>query len=417
MPKTVNTKKPEPLAPQIRLVLASTFIIYLCQMALGPVVAPLSRELKMPEWQLGTVISLAAIMVVLTSQMWGTLSQRIGPKRVLTTSFTVATVATAGFVAFVILGRTGLIVGASIFILFVLLRGILFGLAIAAVGPTAQTLIAGVTNTEKDRIRGMAGIGAVQGMSMVFGVIIGGALAAINLLATIIFVPVLLAAGLYLITHFLKPAHASTLIEQPAKVSPLDSRVLPYLIAGFAMFTALGFIQIDIGFYVIDRLHLDNNTSLAGTLTAVPLIGAAVCNLLSQAVIVPRLHWSPPKLIRVGIAIMFLGFIMLLPDLGLISITASSALIGLGMGFGTPGYIAGPTLHAKREEHGAVTGLIGATNGLTFVVAPILGTVFYKFAPLLPVFFALTILVAVFVFVFLHPRFNKKTFTANPANN
>ena len=58
-------------APQVKTLLTAVFLTYLGQMTLAPVAAPLAREIRLEEWQVGVTISLAAVMVVLTSQVWG----------------------------------------------------------------------------------------------------------------------------------------------------------------------------------------------------------------------------------------------------------------------------------------------------------------------------------------------------------
>lgn len=87
----------------------------------------------------------------------------------------------------------GIVTGATLFALFVLLRGAMFGVAISATVPTAQAYIADVTHDEKTRTAGMARIGATQGLSMIGGSLIGGALAGFGLMSSLIAVPVLLA--------------------------------------------------------------------------------------------------------------------------------------------------------------------------------------------------------------------------------
>ena len=68
---------------QVGIVLATVFLAYLGQTTLNPVIAPLSREVGLAEWQIGFTISVAAVMVVLTSQIWGRRSQSWGRKPVL----------------------------------------------------------------------------------------------------------------------------------------------------------------------------------------------------------------------------------------------------------------------------------------------------------------------------------------------
>lgn len=389
--------------PQIAVLLGAVFLIYLGQMTLNPIIAPVSREVGLAEWQVGVTISTAAVMVVLTSQFWGRRSQSWGRKPVLVAAFCLAVVTMVLFALLAWLGMAGVVTGTLLFVLFVLLRGIGFGTAIAAVPPTAQAYIADVTPDEKTRVKGMAGVGAVQGIAMVAGSVVGGLLSAFGLIAPLIAVPILLAVGLALIVLRLRREPRHELIETPVRVSPLDPRVWPFLLAGFGMFTALGFIQVITGFIVQDRLGLDAQTT--GLVTGGALLAAGVGMILAQTVIVPRSGWTPPTLLRVGGVVAFSGFLLLIPDVGAIPLFAAVLLVGLGLGVAMPGYTAGPTLLVSREEQGGLAGVVGATTGLTFVVAPTAGTALYGVWAPLPVIVAAVIMAVVAAFVLLHPRF------------
>ena len=237
------------------------------------------------------------------------------------------------------------------------------------------------------------------------GSVVGGLLAAFGLMAPILSVPVLLALGLVLVALRLRPEARATLIEKPVSVRPTDSRVWPFLLAGFGMFTALGFIQIITGFIVQDRLHLDAKT--AGVLTGAALLAAGIGMILAQTVVVPKTGWSPATLLRVGGVVALLGFLVLIPDAGPVALFGSITLIGLGLGTAMPGYTAGPTLLVSREEQGGLAGLIAANMGLTFVVAPTAGTVLYGAWTPLPIIIGAAIMAIVTLFVLLHPRFRR----------
>ncbi|MEF3322859.1 MFS transporter [Gulosibacter sp. GYB002] len=391
--------------PQIPLLLTTVLLIYVGQMTLNPIIAPLAREVGLAEWQIGVTISAAAIMVVLTSQFWGRRSQSWGRKPVLVAAFALATVTMILFALLARAGMTGVITGVTLFLLFVLLRGIGFGTAIAAVPPTAQAYIADTTLDEKTRVKGMAGVGAMQGIAMIAGSALGGALSAFGLIIPLIVIPVLLAAGLVLIAFRLRREPRHELIEAPVKVSPLDPRVWPFLLAGFGMFTALGFIQVITGFVVQDRLRLDAETT--GLVTGGALVTAGIGMIVAQAIIVPRSGWRPATLLRVGGVIALAGFVVLVFDAGAVLLFVANLIIGLGLGIAMPGYTAGPTLLVTREEQGGLAGLIGATNGLTFVVAPTAGTALYGVWAPLPIIVAAVIMTIVAVFVIVHPRFRR----------
>lgn len=391
--------------PEIALLLSVVFLAYLAQMTLNPIIAPLSREVGLAEWQIGATISIAAVMLVLTSQFWGRRSQSWGRKPVLVAAFTLAMVTMSLFALLAWLGMIGTIAGIELFVLFVLLRGVGFGTAISAVLPTAQAYIADVTSDETARVKGMAGIGAVQGISMIAGSVVGGVLSVLGVLAPLIAVPVLLAGGLILVAVRLRREPRHRLVDKPARVSPLDARVWPFLLAGFGMYMALGFIQILLGFIVQDRLGLD--TESTGLVTGGALLLAGLGLIVAQAVVVPRSRWSPATLLRVGGAIAFVGFALLIPDAGAAPLFASILLIGLGLGIATPGFTAGPTLMVDRDEQGGLAGLTTATVGLTFVIAPTASTALYGFGAAIPIVVGTAVMAVVTIFVLVHPRFRR----------
>ena len=79
------------------------------------------------------------------------------------------------------------------------------------------------------------------------------------------------------------------------------------------------------------------------------------------------------------------------------------AVLGAGLGFGLPGIMAAPTLLATREEQGAVAGLVGTSNALTFMLGPLLGTGLYEVAPAAPYLLGTVLLAGLAVFTFVHP--------------
>lgn len=393
--------QPPPAPAQVRLVLSIVLIAYLGQMTLTPIIAPFARESGLAEWQIGVTISAAALMVVATSQFWGTRAQSWGSKRVLVSALAIAFSAMTLFAVLAGLGTAGIVTGVTLFALFLLVRGILFGGAISAIAPTAQTFITGVTHTEAERVRGLAGVGAVQGIAMIGGSVVGGLLAGFGILVAIWAVPALLAIALILTLACLRPENGGERLSTPVRVRPFDRRVFPYLLAGFGLFTALGFIQILTGFIIQDRYQLGSEQ--AGLATGGAMLAAGIGMVLAQAVIVPRLRASPASLIRIGAPLAMLGFIGLIPSFPFWATVVTIFVIGLGMGIATPGYTAGPTLNVSRAEQGGLAGLIGATNGLTFVIAPTLGTALYTVWAPLPVIAGGIVLATVSVHALTHP--------------
>jgi hypothetical protein len=68
------------LPPADPLLRGAVFLAYLGRMTLDPIIALLPREVGLPEWQVGATISTAAIMIVVTSQLWEAPLPVLGPK-------------------------------------------------------------------------------------------------------------------------------------------------------------------------------------------------------------------------------------------------------------------------------------------------------------------------------------------------
>jgi predicted MFS family arabinose efflux permease len=120
-------------------------------------------------------------------------------------------------------------------------------------------------------------------------------------------------------------------------------------------------------------------------------------------VAVPRLRWAPLRLIRAGAVVMTAGMVLVTvaPNGPLLGV--AMAVLGAGLGFGLPGVMAAPTLLTTREEQGAVAGLVGTSNAITFMLGPLLGTGLYEIAPVAPYLLATALLAGLAVFTFAHP--------------
>lgn len=392
---------------RIPVLLGIVLIAQMGQMTLNPILAPLAKDLGLAEWQIGVTISSAALMVALTSQRWGRRAQSDGFRSVLVIALGAATVTMLLFAAVSAAGLAGILTGWVLFLLILLLRGVAFGAAIAAVPPTAQAYVAEATPEGPQRVKGMAGIGAMQGLASILGAVLGGALAALGLLVPIVVVPVLLGAALAVVWLRFPRGERGRLVATPRRLSPADPRIWPFLAVGFGMFTALGFIQVVGGFLIQDRLHLSSEA--AGVMIGAMMLVMGLGLVLAQSVIVPRSGWGPPMLLRCGTVVATLGFALLLLDEGAWLLCVAFAVAGIGLGIAIPGYTAGPTMLVEHDEQGGLAGLVGATNGLTYVISPALSTALYGWWRPLPVLIAILVLLCVVIHLMVHPAFRNFT--------
>jgi len=370
------------------------------QQMVNPILPPLARELGFTELALGIVWGVGGAGVVLASPFWGRRSASWGHRAVLLISLVGAMI---GLLSFAVVAQIGLTGGVGVPLLFTLIllsRGVVFGLAWAATPVAAQSYVADMTSGTAARVRGMSMIGAAQGLALAVGPALGGVLSMAGLLAPLYVAPAILAAIAVAIGIALPRPPAHWPPSSKIKVDPFDPRMWPFLVTGFGLYLALAIVLMTIGFLVQDRLHLA--TQDTGPMASLVLLAGAGMIILVQAVVVPRLGWTPVRLIRVATIVMAVGMLVVTVAPNGVLIGAGVAVLGAGMGLGTPGFMAAPTLMASREEQGAVAGLVGFSSGLAFMLGPLLGTGLYEISPSAPYLVGMVLLVGLAVFAYVH---------------
>jgi MFS family permease len=320
---------------------------------------------------------------------------------VLLTSLIGAMAALLAFAIIAQIGLSGALAAPLLFVLVLLSRGLMFGLAWAATPVTAQSYVADVTTGEAERVRGMSMFGAAQGLALAVGPALGGLLSFAGLLLPIYVAPVILGVIAIVLWRSLPKPQAHRERPVSVKVSAFDRRMWPFLTAGFGMYLALTLVLMTVGFLLQDRLHLAAQET--GQATGLVMLSGAGMIVIVQAVVIPRLGWKPVRLIQVGAAIMTVGMIVVtLAQTGIL-LAVGVGVLGTGLGFGMPGVMSAPTLLAAKEELSSVAGLLNASSALTFMVGPLVGNSLYEINPALPYVLGSVLLAALTVFVFVHP--------------
>ncbi|NYI89769.1 MFS family permease [Amycolatopsis endophytica] len=397
----------------VLLVCLAVFGLMTGQQMINPVLAPLTREFGFSELALGLVMAVGASGVVLVSPFWGRRAVSWGHRAVLLVSLTGAT---AGLLAFAVIARIGLTGALAVPLLFVLVllsRGLVFGLAWAATPVTAQSYVADSTDGEAERIKGMSMIGASQGLALAVGPAIGGLLSGADLLAPVYVAPVVLAVIAVVLWIGLPRPAAHRERPPTARVSPFDRRMWPFLATGFGLYLALTIVLMTAGFLLQDRLHLTARQT--GVRTGLIMLAGAAMIVVVQTAVVPRLRWTPVRLLRAGALVMTGGMVVVTVASDTLLLGLGVAVLGAGMGFGMPGFMSAPTLLATREEQSSVAGLVSATTALTFMVGPLIGNGLYGIAPALPYLLGTVVLAGLALFTFLHPGVRQAPATATVA--
>lgn len=344
-----------------------------------PILAPLIRELGLSESQGGWMVSAGSVVMALFGPWWGRLSDARGRKPVILAGFAGLFASYLVYTVIIGMGLYGMLSGSLLFALLLLGRAGV-GIFLPAVPTGAQAYMADITTPEQ-RSSGMALIGAANGVGMVGGPALAGALAMFGLIWPLVLATVLPVLAWFLVRKVLPAAPVRSQGRNPV-LSPFDKRVLPWLLIGFLTMTCIVTLQISAGFYFQDRLGLTSAATarlLAGALT---LVGVVL--MLTQVVQIRFLQWRPRRMVSVGAPLLAAGLLVLLMMRSAPAYYFAYALIGCGAGMLFPGYMSGASLNVDREHQGAVAGLVATTQATAAIIAPIASTTVYEINPVWP---------------------------------
>lgn len=348
----------------------------------------LGREIHLGEFAIGAIISASSLVFFISSRVWGRVSDRWGRKQVILVGLWGYAVGTLVFAGLFAAGMAGLLAGS---LLYALIIGTRMGqsMLMSATAPGTAALIADTT-TPVTRAAGMGRLSAASNIGSIMGPAMAGLLATLSLLAPLIFAALASAACAVLIHKHLEERgqpHPHGRPEGPMRL--LDRRYLPYLVLGLAVFTGFSIVQQTISFRIQDTLQLDAR-STARTVGFV-LIISAVASLFAQTVLVSRLKIQPMVLLRGGMPLLLISFLLLVFASTLPWFVVSMAFMGLGMGLCGPGFTAAVSLAVSAREQGAAAGITTAVPALGFILGPLAGTALYQLNPHYP--YVLTVLI------------------------
>jgi len=164
---------------------------------------------------------------------------------------------------------------------------------------------------------------------------------------------------------------------EPPRLSWLDQRLRPWVIAGFLGGHAQAMVLGISGFLVLDRLGLRETPAEGAGPVGLVLMSGAMATLLAQWGLIPRFDLGPRAATLWGIAIAALGTIVLGVAGELHTIALGYAIASLGFGLLRPGTTAGTSLAVSRAEQGQASGIVASLAGASYIYAPALGVWLY----------------------------------------
>jgi MFS family permease len=383
------------------LLFAGLVSIGMGQSLMFAILPPVARNLGLSEVQVGAIFAVSAMLWVLSSPFWGRRSDTWGRRPVILIGLLGYAVSMAIFGLVVQASLAGWLALLPAYALMIATRSV-FGLFGSATVPAANAYVADRTEPEERAIQLASqsagfGLGFTLGPGLVSLLLVFGLVAPFYAMAAIGFIAAA-AIGLRLPEQE-QPHHH---LQKTKRMSPLDPRVLPFMLVGIALGVGQATAMQTAGFYAIDVLGMSIEESAQAV--GIALMGTAGASLFVQLVIIRLLKPLPHIMMGAGALCGMVAFAILVFGNSWIAQFIAMMLLGFAFGLIRPGTATGASLAVGRHEQGAVAGLMNTTGAIGAVFAPFVGMTLYQLMPRAPYVLDLLLMAAALAFVIWHPR-------------
>jgi len=345
---------------------------------LFPVLPHYARHMGATEAQWGWIVAAYSLMQFLFSPFWGSLSDRIGRKRVLL-------VGLAGYV-----GTFVLLALAQTLLQVFLVRAV-SGALTAATLPTAMAYV-GDNTTKEERARGMGVLGAAMGLGVIFGPMIGAFLSRISL-ATPFWASAASGAITFVLATMLlpesRPEYGSARASR-SRWEVLRGQMGMLNLVALAVSFVIAAFEATFALFILDRFALGGLAQ--GYMFG--LVGLAAA--LVQGGIVHRVmrRYGDERVLAAGMGVVALGLGLLVAAWSVAALYWVVIVYGTGYGLVRP---AVATLVSKRAAaQGEAIGAMDAMDAMGRVLGPVVaGTAYAHLGPPAPYALGVLVMLAV----------------------
>ncbi|WP_278491621.1 MFS transporter [Acinetobacter gyllenbergii] len=349
-----------------------------------PLLAPLTRQLHLSEFQGGVIVSAGAICMALASIWIAKNKSNQSPKQLVNYGFWGMTFTWAIFTLILYFGTKAILPTLLIFILLVLSRAST-GIFMALPQIGLQSYVMTHASEAADRSKQMAMFGAMNS----FGMIVGPFATSVLLFGGLLF-PMWIAVALLglvsialsiLFSKIPKSQTDSSKFEQEEKSTTEHESILKqsfiWLVLGFATYVAIVTLNMTAGFYIQDRFYLSSQQSAIYFSQCMLVVG--VCLVLTQLLIVKVLQLKLNSLVIIGLVTMCFGLLLSLYAPTIFVFQASYIFYGVSVACLLPAFTTGAAQAVPQQSQVKMASFCTATQALGLIVGPLLSTFLYRF--------------------------------------
>ena len=334
----------------------------------------LGRLLDYSDRYSGFLLGASALLLTLSSPIWGKLCERWGRRKVILYGILATTLFNL-FSALIIHARLELFLSVQMSFYLLLFTRVLNAVFTGGLKPASQAYLADITAIPH-RAKGMGALGAAFG----FGAILGGLCARLSGQQYLVHAYLFISLALLIISI------TAVFYLQESSYQPSSSNLslsrLPYARIGlFLLITFLGLtvfsaLQHVLALTLQDRFQLPSDQAIKTTGLTMMLTMSGM--LLTQALLLRFIPLSPLKLILTGAIMCALALFSAAFAQTTFSLTLAFCLTGVGLGILLPGNLAALSISVDDKTQGAVAGVNGIGQGIGLATGPLLGVLLHQ---------------------------------------
>ncbi|MDF2416570.1 MFS transporter [Acinetobacter beijerinckii] len=372
-----------------------------CFSMILPLLAPLTRQLHLSEFQGGVIVSAGAICMAIASIWIAKNKSNQSPQNLVNYGFIGMTITWALFTFILALGLDAILPSVLIFILLVLSRastGIF--MAMPQIGLQSYVMTESTETTK--RSKNMALFGAMNSFGMIVGPLATSLLLYGGLLFPMWFSVVLLAlVSLALFIFFKKTADirsdANKALEQNSNTvlnqQNIIKQSLIWLALGFSTYVAIVTLNMTAGFYIQDKFFLSSQQSAVYFAQCMVIVG--ICLVVTQLLIVKVIKLQLHSLVLIGILTMCFGLLLSLYAQNIVVFQASYIFYGVSVACLLPAFTTGAAQAVTKDSQVKMAGYCTATQAFGLIFGPLVSTYLYQFDQNLPFYFLFALMILV----------------------
>lgn len=372
-----------------------------CFSMILPLLAPLTRQLHLSEFQGGVIVSAGAICMAIVSIWIAKNKSNQSPQNLVNYGFIGMTITWALFTFILALGLDAILSSVLIFILLVLSRAST-GIFMAMPQIGLQSYVMTESTETTTRSKNMALFGAMNSFGMIVGPLATSLLLYGGLLFPMWFAVALLAlVSLELFMIFKKKSDIRSDADKASEQSSntvlnqqnIIKHSLIWLALGFSTYVAIVTLNMTAGFYIQDKFFLSSQQSAVYFSQCMVVVG--ICLVVTQLLIVKVIKLQLHSLVLIGILTMCFGLLLSLYAQSIVVFQASYIFYGISVACLLPAFTTGAAQAVTQDSQVKMAGYSTATQAFGLIFGPLVSTYLYQFDQNLPFYFLFALMILI----------------------